>query len=147
MKILEMLTEDHATILQTIRSILAAEYASERRSLFADFVEDLERHLAFEEEVFYPQVAEVLPDMEEEIAADRIEHEGARELLAELEEDFDGNEEWTRRLEQLLGDLEAHMQDEQDNLFPAVRQEMSEGVLARMTALYQRRQMLRSAAE
>lgn len=149
MKILAMLKDDHDRIMRTIGSILATTSLDKRRLLFTDLVDELQRHMAFEEEVFYPQAAVALPmDELEELHADRLEHGNAWELLAELQEDLEeGADDWEDRLKQLSGNLETHMFDEENNLYPMLQQDMDPATLKDMAMDYEHWRALHSAAE
>ena len=148
MNILDLMKRDHEVILHALGRILVTEDVSERRGWFADLVEALERHVAFEEEVFYPQAAAAAPpDVAAWIEADRDEHATALELLHKLEEGLDDMPEWhdgVARLQQLV---ETHIEDEEAHLFPRVSTHVSAGMLVRMAVEYEKRTALHHAAE
>src|SRR3546814_18393583 len=113
MSIYDRLHEDHERAKETIDRIKdTTEDAREvRGSLFAQLKNDLQVHTQFENQVFYPAVAEN-PQAKDLVEDGIDEHEDAEALLEELDEGDKGSLEWIDRLEQLEDVILHHIEDE-----------------------------------
>src|SRR3546814_9683183 len=118
MSIYDRLHEDHERAKETIDRIKdTTEDAREvRGSLFAQLKNDLQVHTQFENQVFYPAVAEN-PQAKDLVEDGIDEHEDAEALLEELDEGDKGSLDWIDRLEQLEDVLLHHIADEENEIF------------------------------
>ena len=133
MDIYEKLARDHQKARETIARLKEAGEGSAkpREALFRQLKHDLEAHVAFEEEVFYPAVAED-EDNKDEIDEALAEHDEATALLEELAELDTGSEEFSLRLGELEEALEHHVSEEEKEIFPAAREAISDERAAEM---------------
>jgi hemerythrin superfamily protein len=93
----------------------------------------IDKHAFQEENVVYPALKHADPDG----AAQRLfsEHAEVKTLLYELEIGSPEDVQWTKTLQRLRAAVEAHVREEEDEVFPALRAKLSEEDEARLTAL------------
>ena len=119
--------------------LLKADH-KEIRKLFADFekagdnaqktkqrlvdrmIELLTVHTYIENEVMYPRVRELLPDLEDDILESYEEHHVADVLVMELSTMSASDERFTAKTMVLIENVTHHMQEEEDEWFPQVRE-------------------------
>ena len=126
MDVYQKLTQDHRRTREAIAELKQAGEASikARDALFEQLRTGLEAHVAFEEEVFYPAIAED-EDNKDEIEEAVAEHDEATALLEELAELDKDSEEFALRLDELEQALEHHMSEEEGEVFQAAREAIS----------------------
>lgn len=139
MSIYDRLHEDHERAKETIDRIKdTTEDAREvRGSLFAQLKNDLQVHTQFENQVFYPAVAEN-PQAKDLVEDGIDEHEDAEALLEELDEGDKGSLDWIDRLEQLEDVLLHHIEDEENEIFKFARETISAAQAKEMAEQYER---------
>src|SRR5690606_19204996 len=76
-------------------------------------------HMAAEEEVFYPG-AQMQAQQPELVERARQEHEGARRIMEQIERG-DGGADRDDLLRRLEAEIRTHVDEEETELFPAVR--------------------------
>jgi hemerythrin superfamily protein len=82
----------------------------------------LKVHTQIEEEYFYPAARDVLTDKKEEMVDEAVvEHQAAKELIAEIEAMTVGDELYDAKVKVLSEQIEHHVQEEEKELFPAVK--------------------------
>lgn len=98
--------------------------SDERRDLFEKFSDLLEAHSHAEERAFY---AAVLPDStaRERTAHGIHEHCKAAEVLHELEELDMGSGGWLQKFKSLKEDVEHHIEEEENDLFPKAKKALN----------------------
>ena len=119
----------------------------EIRKLFADFekagdnakatkkrlvdkmIELLTVHTYIENEVMYPRVRALLPDLEDDILESYEEHHVADVLVMELSTMSASDERFTAKTMVLIENVTHHMQEEEDEWFPQVRKAMGRKAL------------------
>jgi hemerythrin superfamily protein len=117
---IDLLTSQHRMVEGMFQKLEAEKPGSvEHRRLFADLADALAVHATIEEKIFYPAV--LRPETEELLESSVEEHLAAKRVLATLLDtppDGDARAE----LEELAGLTEAHVIEEERDLFPRVRQ-------------------------
>ncbi|HEY8562454.1 MAG TPA: hemerythrin domain-containing protein [Pyrinomonadaceae bacterium] len=114
----EILTKDHKQALALIETL---EDATDGTGSYADSFNQLEAalqlHMREEEEVFYPALAqyEEFSDIMDELVP---EHEMVKQMLAQMGELAPSSDEFQDLLAQMKTALEAHMTEEEDDIFP-----------------------------
>jgi iron-sulfur cluster repair protein YtfE (RIC family) len=121
--------------------ILRADH-KEVRALFAEFekasttkprkgaivkkvIELLTVHTYIENEVMYPEVRRLLPDLEDDILESYEEHHVADVLVMELAALKPGDERFEAKTTVLIENVRHHMQEEEQDWFPKVREGLS----------------------
>jgi iron-sulfur cluster repair protein YtfE (RIC family) len=104
---------------------------SKRKEIFDKIDTELEIHAHIEETVFYPAIEdhEELKDM---VAEALEEHEEAKTLLGELEELGAESHEFGSKLQQLIEAVEHHVEEEEGEMFPKIREVFEEDELEQL---------------
>lgn len=113
MDIISMLEADHRKVEE-----LFARYERGDHEVIAEIAEELELHTRIEEEVLYPEMATSLPDGQEKVDHAKREHDKVDEFLAELKESPDNDD----CFQDLKGEVDHHVQEEESDLFPSMRE-------------------------
>ena len=124
----------------------------EIRKLFADFekagdnaratkqrlvdkmIELLTVHTYIENEVMYPRVRELLPDLEDDILESYEEHHVADVLVMELVGMKPDAERFTAKTTVLIENVDHHIDEEEKEWFPKVREGLGRKVLQELGA-------------
>ncbi|MFJ6754779.1 MULTISPECIES: hemerythrin domain-containing protein [unclassified Streptomyces] len=115
------LTADHDEVKDYFGQLRTATDGDRRRELADLLTIELVRHSVAEEEYLYPAVREHL-DGGDRIADKEIaDHSRAEKLLKELEQLDPAGAEFGSRVDELRIEVLAHIKDEEENLFPALR--------------------------
>lgn len=78
-------------------------------------------HAQIEEEIFYPACRDEVDDAEDLLAEAKIEHQSLKELIAKIEKEEVGTEEFDAQVKVLGEYVKHHVKEEQGELFPMVR--------------------------
>lgn len=135
---LETVKVQHLEILDLLERAEGTRQAAtgRRAALLQRIKAALTRHAVEEENVLYPLLR--LEEHGEEARALAEEHAGAKTLLYELEQIPPGDRRWIERLRALRRELESHMQQEEEVIFPALRQRLSAEEENRLTVAIRR---------
>ncbi|ARQ71298.1 hemerythrin domain-containing protein [Streptomyces marincola] len=125
--IIRELATDHREVEDAFRRIEALPPGHEERKELADRATiELIRHSIAEEQYLYPAVREHVPDGDR-IADKEIEdHATAERLMKDLERHEATDPEFDRLIGRLMMEIREHVRDEEDNLFPMLRQSCSQ---------------------
>jgi hemerythrin-like domain-containing protein len=119
-----LLKEDHKEMRRLFRAFEAAEDgpASERRKLVGQILEALTVHTYLENEVMYPEVRKLLPELEDDILESYEEHHVADLLCFELVTMDADDEHFNAKTTVLIENVEHHVEEEEQEWFPKVRE-------------------------
>jgi iron-sulfur cluster repair protein YtfE (RIC family) len=118
MDAIEMLEEQHRDVEDLFDELAGAE-AVDRQDLFDELADQLAVHALIEERYFYPAVK---ARRTEEILAESLEeHLNIKRLLGELLALEPGNQAFDAKLTVLKAEVERHVDEEEEDLFPKVR--------------------------
>jgi hemerythrin-like domain-containing protein len=99
----------------------ADDYVEFKQELIKMACDELKIHATIEEEIFYPAVRRALPDEEDLLNEAEVEHAGAKNLIAQLD-DADASDAMTcAKFTVLTEYIEHHVREEEDEMFPKVR--------------------------
>jgi hemerythrin-like domain-containing protein len=131
-----LLKQDHKEIRQTFRRF---EQAGERATatkgrLVERIIELLTVHTYLENEVMYPRVRELLPDLEDDVLESYEEHHVADVLVMELAGMKPTDERFMAKTTVLIENVRHHIEEEEQEWFPQVREGLSRTVLQRIGA-------------
>lgn len=93
-----------------------------RRQLVDEMIRELSVHAAIEEQVLYPYMRRELQGGEELAEEGIQEHQKAKELLADLERLDPQDATFNRRVGQLIADVRHHVEEEETEFFPRLRE-------------------------
>ncbi|HUR75041.1 MAG TPA: hemerythrin domain-containing protein [Sporichthya sp.] len=117
-----MLRQDHKEVKRLFRRFEKADQAAEKQSLVKQILEMLAVHTYIENEGMYPRVRKLVPDLESDILESYEEHHVADLLCAELAEMTPDDERFTAKVTVLIESVEHHIEEEESNWFPDVRE-------------------------
>jgi hemerythrin superfamily protein len=118
---------------------------SKKAALAEEICRDLTVHAQIEEEIFYPACRDHVEDAEELLAEARVEHQSLKELIAKIQENEPGSEEFDAQVKVLGEYTKHHVKEEQNELFPKVRKSDMD-LKALGAELAERKQELMAAA-
>jgi hemerythrin superfamily protein len=121
---LSLLISDHKEV-----SALFAKYekgskqytAAEKATLAKEICNALTVHAQIEEEIFYPSCREHVHKAEDLLAEAKVEHQSLKELIAKIEQEEPGTDEFDAEVTVLGEYVKHHVKEEQNELFPKVR--------------------------
>jgi hemerythrin superfamily protein len=128
---LELLKQDHQAVKDLFDQIDDAEDGKQRKKLFDQIDTQLNIHAHIEETVFYPEIQKIdeLKDMVEEALE---EHQEVKTLLEKIEGLDPEAEQFSASLEELMENVEHHVAEEEDEMFPKVRERCDQATLDRL---------------
>ncbi len=94
--------------------------SQERRRLFTSLEKELESHAAVEEKTFYKELLNY-DDGQEQARHSVSEHKEAADLLEELRDTDMSSNAWLMTFKKLKEELEHHMDEEEEEVFPLAR--------------------------
>jgi hemerythrin-like domain-containing protein len=108
-------------------------------SLVKKMIELLTVHTYLENEVMYPEVRKLLPDLEDDILESYEEHHVADVLVSELMMLNPGDERFDAKTTVLIESVRHHIEEEEDDWFPKVRTGLGRKQLQEMGATMERK--------
>ncbi|MFE7094402.1 hemerythrin domain-containing protein [Streptomyces erythrochromogenes] len=126
------LTADHREMDETFDILEQAVPAAERQTAAERLTIELVRHTVAEQEHLHPILREVLPDGD--LIADReiADHARMEKILKDLEGLDADRPRFDLLVVALRAEVTAHVWDEEENLFPRLRETCAQEVLERM---------------
>jgi hemerythrin-like domain-containing protein len=118
-----ILKDEHKQIRQTFREFEKAGHRAQKRQqeLVDRIIELLTVHTYIENEVMYPRVQQLLPDLRDDVLESYEEHHVADVLVMELASMDADDERFVAKTTVLIESVEHHMKEEEDEWFPQVR--------------------------
>ena len=131
-----LLKNDHKEIRRTFEAFeKAGENAVATKQRLVDkMIELLTVHTYLENEVMYPRVRELLPDLEDDILESYEEHHVADVLVFELSGMKAADERFTAKTTVLMENVRHHMEEEEQEWFPQVREGLGRKALQEIGA-------------
>jgi hemerythrin superfamily protein len=126
-----LLKQDHKEIRRLFREFEQAgdEATARKGKLVDDIIELLTVHTYIENEVMYPRVRELLPDLEDDVLESYEEHHVADLLVAELAGMKPSAERFDAKTTVLIESVTHHIEEEEQDWFPKVRDGLGRKVL------------------
>jgi len=118
-----ILREDHKEVRALFREFQKKGVTPERQGqIVSKVVELLTAHTYIENEVMYPAVRELLPELEEDVLESYEEHHVADVLVGELSTMGPQDERFEAKTTVLIENVTHHMDEEESDWFPKVRE-------------------------
>jgi hemerythrin superfamily protein len=135
-----LLKQDHKEIRRLFREFQqAGEDATARKGkLVDDIIEALTVHTYIENEVMYPRVRELLPDLEDDVLESYEEHHVADLLVVELAAMKPSAERFDAKTTVLIESVTHHIEEEEEEWFPKVREGLGRKALQQIGAEMQK---------
>ena len=125
-----LLKADHKELRGLFREFQAPKTTSARKGqIVTKVIELLTVHTYIENEVMYPQVRTLLPDLEDDILESYEEHHVADVLVMELAALKPGDERFEAKTTVLIENVAHHMDEEEQDWFPKVREQLGRKAL------------------
>lgn len=138
-QIYQDLKADHDKQRQMLTRLGDSRGASgERQSLFEAFRLELQSHAAAEEEALY-SVMLADPELRDDARHSVAEHKEVDDLLGEMMAVQFGSDEWEEKFAHMRHRYEHHIDEEEEEMFPAAEAELDDKVEARIAATYEER--------
>jgi hemerythrin superfamily protein len=131
MNALEVLKQDHQKVKGLFQEARQGTDRNKRKKLFDEIDTELEIHTHIEETIFYPAIEEH-EEFKEMVAEALEEHQEAKMLLDELEELGADNHDFSSKLQQLMEAVEHHVEEEEGEMFPKIREVFDEDELEQL---------------
>lgn len=120
MNAIEMLKKEHRAVEELFEKFEAAKSAGPRRKVFEQIADALAVHAAIEEKHFYPAVKERTT---ETILRESVEeHLAIKRVIADLLQLDAADETFSAKVKVLQDEVEHHVDEEEETLFPRVEQ-------------------------
>src|SRR5947209_15605194 len=114
---LDLLHRDHQAVLDLFTTVGTTADRAKRRELVNTIVKQLSVHASVEEEIFYPAVADRVPDGEGFVKVSLEEHQKAKVQLHKLEDLSPEDPMFDPGVGELVKEVKEHIADEELQLF------------------------------
>ncbi len=116
-----------------------ARAASDRKAELAkEICTQLTVHAQIEEEIFYPALRQAIKETDL-LAEAEVEHQTAKDLIAQIEERQDDDEAFDAKVTVLGEYIDHHVKEERNEIFPKARAAKNLDLMAMRTELEQRK--------
>ena len=119
-----LLKNDHKDMRRLFKRFQSAG-ADDKGAIVKDIIEALTVHTYIENEGMYPEVRKLLPDLEDDVLESYEEHHVADVLCAELFAMNAGDERFDAKTTVLIENVTHHVEEEEQDWFPKVREGLS----------------------
>ena len=121
-----MLKEDHKEVRALFREFQKSGTTTARKGkLVEQIIELLTVHTFIENEVMYPRVRDLLPDLEDDVLESYEEHHVADVLVMELLPMTPEDERFEAKATVLIESVTHHIEEEEQEWFPKVRERLT----------------------
>ena len=136
MDAITLLRDDHKTVERLFKRFEKAGDRAhvEKRQIVDRIIEELSVHAAIEEQVFYPVARATVPDTEDIALESLEEHHIVKWVLAELADLDPSDERFDAKVTVLIENVRHHVEEEEGEFFPKVRDELNRKALADLGA-------------
>jgi len=118
-----LLKQDHQEVRTQFRAFRKPDQTpAKKQQIVETILELLTVHTYIENEVMYPEVRRLLPDLEDDVLESYEEHHVADVLVMELAALKPGDERFEAKTTVLIENVRHHMDEEEQDWFPKVRQ-------------------------
>jgi hemerythrin superfamily protein len=125
MHALELLKEDHQKVQDLFDQVKATENEKQHKQLYKKIKVELEAHTYAEEKVLYPTLKKD-EEFKDQVLEAIEEHMQVKTLIRDIERLADGSERFDAKLKVLIDNVEHHVEEEEEELFPKVEARFSE---------------------
>jgi hemerythrin superfamily protein len=121
-----MLREDHKEVRALFREFQKSSTTQARKGAIVEkVIELLTVHTYIENEVMYPRVRDLLPELEDDVLESYEEHHVADVLVMELTTMTPEDERFEAKTTVLIENVTHHIEEEEQDWFPKVREGLS----------------------
>ncbi len=132
MDAITLLRNDHKTVETLFKRFEKAgdQAYTQKRAIVERIIEELSIHAAIEEQVFYPVTSAAVPATRDFALESLEEHHIVKWVLSELEDLDPKSERFNAKVAVLIENVRHHVEEEQTDYFPKVREAMTRTELA-----------------
>jgi hemerythrin-like domain-containing protein len=130
MDVIDLLVADHNRargLIARYKKASEADKTKEAAALSAELITELTIHMAAEEEVFYRSAQKRSGEISDDVDEGFEEHHVAKVLIEEIQGIDAGRDSWVAKMTVLIENVEHHIDEEEDELFPEVRSSSEAG--------------------
>ena len=128
-----LLKQDHKEVKKVFRDFeRAGEDEKAKGQLVKQMIELLTVHTYLENELMYPEVRKLLPDLEDDVLESYEEHHVADVLCMELYSMKPSDERFDAKTTVLIENVRHHIEEEEQEWFPKVREGLGRKQLAEL---------------
>jgi len=140
MDAITLLKEDHKTVKRLLREFekLGDRDTVAKRDTMQRIIKELATHAAIEENVFYPAVKDLSGDMKSDVLESLEEHHVVKWLCSELDGMDPEHERFEAKATVLIENVRHHIEEEETELFPRVREALGRKTLGEIGDLLER---------
>ena len=126
-----MLKDDHKAVEKLFKRFEKAGDNAyvEKREVADRIVEELSRHAAIEEQLFYPVARATVPDTDDIVLESLEEHHVVKWVLSEIDKMDPRDERFDAKVTVLIESVRHHVEEEENEFFPKVRDELGRNAL------------------
>ncbi len=130
-----LLRNDHTEVRKLFREFQKPQTTDARKgAIVTKVIELLTAHTYIENEVMYPRVRELLPEVEDDVLESYEEHHVADVLVVELAVLKPEDERFTAKTTVLIENVRHHIEEEEQEWFPKVREGLGRKALQELGA-------------
>ena len=131
MDAITLLKNDHKDVEKLFKRFEKAgdRAYTEKREIVDRIIEALSKHAAIEEQLFYPVTRATVDDTEDVVLESMEEHHVVKWLLSELEDMDPRHERFDAKTTVLIENVRHHIEEEEQEWFPKVREGLGRNVL------------------
>jgi hemerythrin superfamily protein len=129
---IELLMQQHRETEQLFERFEETDRDDEQLELARTAISELRLHTTIEEEIFYPAIRQLGGELEEHVLEDLEEHHAVEVLLDELEGMTPSDERFVAKFTVISELVLHHVEEEEQEQFPQVREQMDEGRLVEL---------------
>jgi hemerythrin superfamily protein len=132
MDALTLLKKDHELVKDLLNKMDEEEDTDQLSSMFEQLVDELGIHERIEEDIFYPALQK-LPNAKEDVMEAFEEHHVVDMIVTEMDVEPD-DEKWDAKFTVMKENVEHHIKDEEEKLFPKAEKLLGSEKLGKLGA-------------
>lgn len=130
---ISFLQSDHIEIKNLYEEFRGSVNREKRAEVGAKILQALEIHADIEEEIFYPAIDVSGGELAKTLVAKSLaEHKAVKNMIDEIRGVDSEDEEFDSKMARLMADVSDHIEEEESDLFPEVKDYLSETDLERL---------------
>ncbi len=131
MDAIELLKSDHDKVNMLFKRFEQGGSTQEFDQLYSELDQELSLHANIEEQIFYPAVRQY-PELADLVKEAYQEHAEAKQKLSQIKTLDNTSAEWGQQMTALMQAIQHHVQEEESEMFPKVREVMDQDQLQQL---------------
>jgi len=138
MKAIELLLQQHRVVEDLFEQLENADTAPEKREIFEELAANLVGHDVIERELFYPACEKALSEEDDVLGESLVEHGVVEFSLYRADANL-GDDDFDKYITVLKENVEHHVEEEEEELFPKVKKAIDAEKLEELGAKMEQR--------